>query len=338
MSSSRFSVLTLAFCIAASAGAACYVGPIEREVAADVDPNEPAGEEGGGTTPPRGPRPDTSPDGVDGEVTLNGLPCEIDDLLERRCRTCHDDGARSPMPLVTYADLIGPSRSDASKTAAEASLERMGSDRAPMPPRGDRATASELAAFGAWLDKGLPPGECGSTIVTDAGAGGPTDAGGGTAKDAGGGSVVDAGAVADAGAVEPTCTSGLMWTSTERGARMHPGRRCIGCHTNSAGRPILQVGGTVYSALDEVDRCFGVQTPAYVVVRDATNRTFTLQTGATGNFALRTTATELVYPISVKVVRGGKEREMKSSPPHGDCNACHTKDGANGAPGRILEP
>lgn len=142
---------------------------------------------------------------------------------------------------------------------------------------------------------------------------------------------------ADAGP-QTVCTSGLTWTGGPPSSRMNPGRACIACHTKISGAPIVQIGGTVYPSLNEADKCYGVQVPAYVVVKDATGRSVTLSTGATGNFSLSTTVAPLVYPITVKVVRNGKTRVMQSSPPHGDCNACHTATGDKGAPGRILEP
>jgi mono/diheme cytochrome c family protein len=43
-------------------------------------------------------------------------------------------------------------------------------------------------------------------------------------------------------------------------------------------------------------------------------------------------------PFTAKVVVGGKERVMVGPQTLGDCNACHTQNGLQGAPGRIIVP
>jgi hypothetical protein len=43
-------------------------------------------------------------------------------------------------------------------------------------------------------------------------------------------------------------------------------------------------------------------------------------------------------PFRAKVVADGRERVMLMPQTNGDCNACHTESGKNGAPGRIVLP
>ena len=43
-------------------------------------------------------------------------------------------------------------------------------------------------------------------------------------------------------------------------------------------------------------------------------------------------------PFKAKVTYMGRERAMAATQTSGDCNACHTQNGANSAPGRILLP
>jgi mono/diheme cytochrome c family protein len=43
-------------------------------------------------------------------------------------------------------------------------------------------------------------------------------------------------------------------------------------------------------------------------------------------------------PLSAKVTYGGAVRQMTAAATSGDCNTCHTQNGANGAPGRIKTP
>ena len=51
-----------------------------------------------------------------------------------------------------------------------------------------------------------------------------------------------------------------------------------------------------------------------------------------------TNLSELALPYRAKVVVGGRERVMLTPQTNGDCNACHTQAGAEGAPGRIIVP
>jgi len=43
-------------------------------------------------------------------------------------------------------------------------------------------------------------------------------------------------------------------------------------------------------------------------------------------------------PFKAKVTYMGRERAMNAAQTSGDCNACHTQNGTNSAPGRILLP
>jgi hypothetical protein len=76
-------------------------------------------------------------------------------------------------------------------------------------------------------------------------------------------------------------------------------------------------------------------TSAAIEVTDAGGVVTTLKVNAAGNFSSSATFT---FPIQVAVVANGARRAMASSPPSGDCNTCHTQDGANMAPGRIVTP
>jgi hypothetical protein len=149
----------------------------------------------------------------------------------------------------------------------------------------------------------------------------------------------DDGGAADAGAdvfaLPSTCTSNQMWTRGDLGDEaMHPGRACISCHTTNNG-PAFGVGGTVFPTGHEPDDCDGVSTGVTVIITDATGKSTTLVPNSAGNFYSRSTFTK---PIHAKVVRNGVERVMNDSQENGDCNFCHTQAGANGAPGRIVEP
>lgn len=262
--------------------------------------------EAGPTTGKDPTEPDpSSPNGSDAESS--GLPCDVDALLTKSCRGCHVTGGKSPMPLMTYEDLSAPSTSDPSKNVATASIERMRSDVNPMPPSPSaRVANADLVVFERWVADGMPRGECGGSTS------------------------------------EPTsvCTSDTFWTSNRKGPSMQPGRACITCHEKNEDDPIVWVGGTVYPTLREPDGCYGVPGGGVeVVITDAAGRVVTLPVGSTGNFSLSAeSSANLTMPFRAKVVHNGASREMKTPQSSGDCNACHTENGANGAPGRILVP
>ncbi|HEY3496788.1 MAG TPA: hypothetical protein VGK73_18950, partial [Polyangiaceae bacterium] len=268
----------------------------------------------------------------------------IDAVLASWCRGCHGSPPRAgaPMPLMSYADLTAPARSDPGTAVAVLAVARMQSSDDPMPP-GTVPTvpAGEIGLFQAWIDAGLPPGDCGSGEEPGtAGAGGmnpepPPPA-------------------------EVICTSGKHWDPEdddnnggldEEGPWMNPGRACITCHLEEEDEPILQIGGTVFPTLHEEDLCYGVDgtsSDAHVVITDASGATFTLPLERTGNFSLlareedddedEDDTPQVRFPIRAKVVAGGRERTMLTPQNTGDCNSCHTEQGRNDAPGRILLP
>lgn len=249
-----------------------------------------------------------------------GLPCEVDALLAARCRSCHSNPPMAPMALVTYEDLAAPSKSDPSKSTAMAALERMTSSSAPMPPSGERANESEITAFRAWVDAKMPRGKCGEVEPGAEGGAAPA-----SALPGANGPVV--------------CTSGQTWANGDKGPTMQPGRACITCHESNGDNDIVQIGGTVYPTLRELDGCYGIAGGASVVITDASGKIYTLPVGPTGNFSLDAKDTaRIAMPFRAKVVRNGVERHMGTPQSTGDCNSCHTETGRNGAPGRILVP
>jgi hypothetical protein len=135
-----------------------------------------------------------------------------------------------------------------------------------------------------------------------------------------------------------TCLSGMKWTGGNEGsAQMHPGGNCIVCHSSGEG-PRFVVAGTVYRQMNEKTDCYGVQG-AVVTLTDATGAVVRLTTNKAGNFMSRGRGKEhLTMPYTAKVVFHGVERAMGTPQSTGNCAACHTAQGANGAPGRIIVP
>lgn len=142
----------------------------------------------------------------------------------------------------------------------------------------------------------------------------------------------------------PLCASGTYWGRGDHGDNfMHPGRACIHCHEARHRGPRFTVAGTIYSFLHEEDECNGnagdpsTGRKTWVEVTDATDRPFIIEPNRSGNFY---TTHPFRLPLRrVRVISpSGVVGEMSSAPPSGDCNSCHTREGADDAPGRIVAP
>ena len=85
-----------------------------------------------------------------GPTAASGLPCEIRALLADHCLSCHGAVPLMGVPasLVTYDDLMAPSKSNPSMTVAELALVRIQATTLPMPPApAARTSAAEIAAM-----------------------------------------------------------------------------------------------------------------------------------------------------------------------------------------------
>jgi len=72
-----------------------------------------------------------------------------------------------------------------------------------------------------------------------------------------------------------------------------------------------------------------------VVITDANGAARELPVNGPGNFFREGSR---AMRFSAKVVAGGNERVRIKKQTTGDCNSCHTVNGANDAPGRIMAP
>jgi len=249
--------------------------------------------------------------------------CRVQSLLSDRCGSCHTNSLQESVPvsLVTYDDLIAPSPSDASLRVIDVSLARMRSETEPMPPKPAAPIAEkDLAFIEAWIQGGMPA-TCGSISEPKPG-------------------VYDTPTV---------CTSDSHWTrGDDESPKMHPGRACIACHSGSSGEdeeedegPKFWLAGTVYPTAHEPDECNGVDggsSDARIEIVDADGQTLTLSVNSAGNFYYEREAGKLALPYVAKVLHEGRERVMATPQRDGDCNSCHTQDGDQGAPARILLP
>jgi hypothetical protein len=201
--------------------------------------------------------------------------------------------------------------------------------------RRTRGARTLRASRAAWLlSVATIAAACGGEIGQNAGGGLPD---GGAAGSGGGGSG-GSGAPADPFSAPAMCTSGVTWTRGDHGDEdMNPGRACIDCHGRSNDAPTLSIAGTLYPSAHEPDLCNGVNgaNGARVTITGADGQTLVLSPNTAGNFLSRT---KVVYPYRAKVTFMGRERVMATAQATGDCNSCHTQNGANAAPGRILLP
>jgi hypothetical protein len=209
---------------------------------------------------------------------------------------------------VSWADLQVKAKSDPTKTEAQVSLARMQNKTMP-PANQPQPTSAELATFGAWVSGGTPMGNCGGT--------GPTEAG------------------PDPFAGPHVCTSKQFYTSGHS-VTMEPGNACITCHKQKGEGPSYAIAGTVYPTGHEPTRCKApAAAGAIVVITDKNGKKYNLTVNSVGNFAASGT---LALPYTAEVQFKGKTRAMVAPQTNGDCNSCHTENGANKAPGRVLLP
>jgi hypothetical protein len=132
------------------------------------------------------------------------------------------------------------------------------------------------------------------------------------------------------------CVSGSWWTGgNEESPRMHPGMDCIACHEEMHEGPRFTVAGTVFTNVDEPDDCNGVED-IVVEITDADGAVWTDTTNSAGNFSMREDG--MVFPVRARVIDGDVVREMSAEIETGACASCHTQDGADGAPGRVMAP
>lgn len=311
--------LLLPFAVVVGGAAACGDGMISGDLSSGNgsspsgangsggDGGAMRGSDGGGTN---ATNTSSSPPPANGAI-----PCDVQQLLQDHCLTCHSGATpQGKITLTSYADLTADSPSVSGQTVAQDALARMQNGTDPMPPKpAALVPATEIAAFKAWIDSGYQGPACGG----------------------------DGGAIPDPYNTPLVCTSGVMWTRGDHGSSsMHPGGACINCHDKSNEAPTFDFAGTVYPTAHEPDDCNGVASTlgAKVVITDSQNHVFTVSTNSAGNFYREPGTTQFVPPYTAKVTVGAKERAMTTPQTTGDCNGCHTVNGTNMAPGRIMAP
>lgn len=255
------------------------------------------------------------------------LPCEAANALTK-CWGCHTSPPKNgaPMSLLSHEDLVAPSFIDPAVTTGERALVRMRDSTRPMPPSGHPAPSDEeIDQFASWVSAGMPEGTCGDAVAPPA-------------------------EEEDPGPAPTTCTSGLYWPGDfedgdweveEGNPNMNPGLPCRACHEEKNQDDMYFFMGTVYPTLHEEDRCFSeVPSGTRVEIIDAMGEVaLSLSVRERGNFFSYSREAEVALPFTARIVLpDGRTRSMSTPQMTGDCNGCHTEQGANGAPGRIMLP
>jgi hypothetical protein len=306
-------LLGAAACTAVVAGNADdQVGPASTSEAAPAPPT-------GGDVK----SPSSAPTAADGR----GLPCDVAALLQHYCVGCHSSPPTggAPNALLSYDAMVAKSTLDATQNVGAMSVTLLANG--VMPPKPSPApSAAEKAALSAWVAAGMPRSSC-TVAITGGTAMSPYD-------------------------TPLKCSSGTTWTRGDSGsAQMHPGGACIACHAQAGGAggddeaPRYAIAGTVYPSAHEPNDCNGSSTSAMgalsVLITEANGKTHSLPVNAAGNFFYSGT---IATPYTAQITAGSAIRAMTHTQTSGDCNACHTVNGASNtavipnAPGRIMAP
>lgn len=124
----------------------------------DVDCDDAGGSGGnddGGLDDDGGAADDGADDGA--AQAMDGIPCDVRDVLVTHCSQCHDDPPTfgAPMSLLTDADFAVPSLSDPARPVHALVGERVRDEDRPMPPTGGLSEA-ERDTLLSWVDAGAP--------------------------------------------------------------------------------------------------------------------------------------------------------------------------------------
>ena len=114
---------------------------------------------GGGGDGGSGPGAQDGGSGPGPQSGPSGLPCAVDDVLAKNCRSCHGTTptAGSPMSLMTWDDLQAPAKSNPAKKNYELVGTRIHDDAKPMPPPPNtRLTAGDTTTIDSWIAAGAP--------------------------------------------------------------------------------------------------------------------------------------------------------------------------------------
>ncbi len=155
---SRLGALALILGLLGCGGAAHPVDVLDAcGPTACPDPLPPDDDDGETT----GMDPMPASDATDDEpaVPSTGLPCDVLDVLQRECQSCHGEMPKfgAPMPLTSYSDLMVPALSDPSRGVHDVMVDRLLDEASPMPPGGEsEMDPADRQVLLDWIDAGAP--------------------------------------------------------------------------------------------------------------------------------------------------------------------------------------
>jgi hypothetical protein len=142
--------------------------------------------------------------------------------------------------------------------------------------------------------------------------------------------------------VTGTCSTDQYWQFRDReSSRMHPGRACLECHISEGEGPRRGFLGTVQQNVTDSNDCRGVGDTLVEILDDVDGSVMaSTTTNNAGNFIIESALCSGADcpPYRVRLTLDGRTREMFTAQTNGDCMACHTAVGVDGAPGRIVAP
>ena len=264
---------------------------------------------------------------VGGPPNGDGLSCDLNRIIST-CQSCHGV-LPNLVPMASRGDLLAPSVEQPGKRVIDVALARMSDPVSPMPPSPlAPVPASDIALVSAWVSSGTPSESCGTN---GAGGSGGAVGSGGTGTGGAGTGGRTGGSGGSGGSTPVVCTSGMTWTGGN-GSAMRPGNACKSCHGN------FSIAGTIYPTEHEPNNCDGVNSSSgvKVVITGSNGTKLTLTPSSAGNFY---STAKISTPYTVTLTGNGTAtRPMLMSQTSGDCNSCHTQNGSNSAPGRIMAP
>jgi len=115
-------------------------------------------DDSGGGAVDTGDDPSASGGDADGgPASDRGLPCDVQDVIDRHCTSCHDAMPRfgAPMSLYDVDAWRVPTPTDPTQTVAQRAALRLVDEARPMPATG-QLPPDDLAVLQAWIDAGAP--------------------------------------------------------------------------------------------------------------------------------------------------------------------------------------
>lgn len=131
------------------------------------------------------------------------------------------------------------------------------------------------------------------------------------------------------------CWSRFQWDAgSQSDVWMLPGSACQDCHGEGGGARVFTASGTAYMPPHQADGCFG-RPDLLIQITDANGVIYETTTNEAGNFWFEPAIAPIALPYRVSVFKDGVETPMRGEVMDGDCNRCHTQNGADSATGRI---